>query len=79
MGIIVMVGIVVSKSTLPADFADEGRRQGAALRRAVESGRIQGAPDLDRRARGRGRADRARAGWEKVPRPRRRCEPPAED
>ena len=40
------MGIVVSKSTLPADFADEGRRQGAALRRAVESGRIRVPPIL---------------------------------
>ncbi len=46
MGIIVMVGIVVSMSTLPADFAGEGRRQGAALRRAVESGRIRMLPIL---------------------------------
>src|SRR5262249_39786746 len=45
MGIIVMVGIVVSNSILLVDFANERRRQGAPLRRAVvESARIRMRP-----------------------------------
>ena len=47
MGIIVMVGIVVSNSILLVDFANERRRQGQALRRAaVESARIRMRPIL---------------------------------
>ncbi len=47
MGIIVMVGIVVSNSILLVDFANERRRQGAPLRRAVvESARIRMRPIL---------------------------------
>ena len=47
MGIIVMVGIVVSNSILLVDFANERRRQGRPLRRAViESARIRMRPIL---------------------------------
>ncbi len=47
MGIIVMVGIVVSNSILLVDFANERRRQGQALRRAtVDSARIRMRPIL---------------------------------
>ncbi|MFZ0887830.1 MAG: efflux RND transporter permease subunit, partial [Candidatus Binataceae bacterium] len=47
MGIIVMVGIVVSNSILLVDFANQRRRQGQALRRAVvESARIRMRPIL---------------------------------
>jgi multidrug efflux pump subunit AcrB len=47
MGIIVMVGIVVSNSILLVDFANERRRQGHELRRAVvESARIRMRPIL---------------------------------
>jgi hydrophobic/amphiphilic exporter-1 (mainly G- bacteria), HAE1 family len=47
MGIIVMVGIVVSNSILLVDFANERRRQGEPLRRAVvESARIRMRPIL---------------------------------
>ena len=47
MGIIVMVGIVVSNSILLVDFANERRRQGQELRRAaVESARIRMRPIL---------------------------------
>ncbi len=45
MGIIVMVGIVVSNSILLVDFANQRRREGHALRRAVvESARIRMRP-----------------------------------
>ncbi len=47
MGIIVMVGIVVSNSILLVDFANERRRQGQNLRRAaIESARIRMRPIL---------------------------------
>ena len=47
MGIIVMVGIVVSNSILLVDFANERRRQGYPLRRAViDSARIRMRPIL---------------------------------
>ena len=47
MGIIVMVGIVVSNSILLVDFANERRRRGQELRRAtVESARIRMRPIL---------------------------------
>ncbi len=47
MGIIVMVGIVVSNSILLVDFANERRRQGEVLRRAVvDSARIRMRPIL---------------------------------
>jgi multidrug efflux pump subunit AcrB len=47
MGIIVMVGIVVSNSILLVDFANERRREGHALRQAViESARIRMRPIL---------------------------------
>jgi len=47
MGIIVMVGIVVSNSILLVDFANERRRQGQPLRLAVvESARIRMRPIL---------------------------------
>ena len=47
MGIIVMVGIVVSNSILLVDFANQRRRQGQELRRAaVESARIRLRPIL---------------------------------
>jgi multidrug efflux pump subunit AcrB len=47
MGIIVMVGIVVSNSILLVDFANERRRHGEELRRAViESARIRMRPIL---------------------------------
>ena len=47
MGIIVMVGIVVSNSILLVDFANERRRQGHELRRAaVDSARIRMRPIL---------------------------------
>ncbi|MBF6570635.1 MAG: efflux RND transporter permease subunit [Candidatus Binataceae bacterium] len=47
MGIIVMVGIVVSNSILLVDFANERRKQGHPLRRAViESARIRMRPIL---------------------------------
>ncbi len=47
MGIIVMVGIVVSNSILLVDFANERRRQGQELRRAaLESARIRMRPIL---------------------------------
>ncbi len=47
MGIIVMVGIVVSNSILLVDFANERRRQGEPLRRAVvDSARIRMRPIL---------------------------------
>ena len=47
MGIIVMVGIVVSNSILLVDFANERRRGGQELRRAViESARIRMRPIL---------------------------------
>jgi CzcA family heavy metal efflux pump len=47
MGIIVMVGIVVSNSILLVDFANQRRREGQALRRAVvESARIRLRPIL---------------------------------
>jgi len=47
MGIIVMVGIVVSNSILLVDFANERRRNGQELRRAVvESARIRMRPIL---------------------------------
>jgi len=47
MGIIVMVGIVVSNSILLVDFANERRKQGQPLRRAViESARIRMRPIL---------------------------------
>jgi HAE1 family hydrophobic/amphiphilic exporter-1 len=47
MGIIVMVGIVVSNSILLVDFANERRRSGQELRRAViESARIRLRPIL---------------------------------
>jgi len=47
MGIIVMVGIVVSNSILLVDFANERRRSGQVLRRAViESARIRMRPIL---------------------------------
>jgi multidrug efflux pump subunit AcrB len=47
MGIIVMVGIVVSNSILLVDFANERRRSGQELRRAViESARIRMRPIL---------------------------------
>ena len=47
MGIIVMVGIVVSNSILLVDFANERRRQGQELRRAaIESARIRMRPIL---------------------------------
>jgi hydrophobic/amphiphilic exporter-1 (mainly G- bacteria), HAE1 family len=47
MGIIVMVGIVVSNSILLVDFANERRRHGQELRRAaVESARIRMRPIL---------------------------------
>ncbi len=47
MGIIVMVGIVVSNSILLVDFANERRRQGQELRRAVvESARVRMRPIL---------------------------------
>ena len=47
MGIIVMVGIVVSNSILLVDFANERRRQGQELRQAaVESARIRMRPIL---------------------------------
>jgi len=47
MGIIVMVGIVVSNSILLVDFANERRKQGQLLRRAViESARIRMRPIL---------------------------------
>ena len=45
MGIIAMVGIVVSNSILLVDFANQRRRQGAELRRAiVEASRIRMRP-----------------------------------
>jgi len=47
MGIIVMVGIVVSNSILLVDFANQRRREGQPLRRAVlESARIRMRPIL---------------------------------
>ncbi|MGH7841711.1 MAG: efflux RND transporter permease subunit [Candidatus Binataceae bacterium] len=47
MGIIVMVGIVVSNSILLVDFANQRRREGQPLRRAViESARIRMRPVL---------------------------------
>ena len=47
MGIIVMVGIVVSNSILLVDFANERRRQGQELRQAaLESARIRMRPIL---------------------------------
>ncbi len=47
MGIIVMVGIVVSNSILLVDFANERRRQGQELRRAaIESARVRMRPIL---------------------------------
>ena len=47
MGIIVMVGIVVSNSILLVDFANQRRRRGQELRRAtVESARIRMRPIL---------------------------------
>ena len=47
MGIIVMVGIVVSNSILLVDFANERRRSGQELRRAaIESARIRMRPIL---------------------------------
>ncbi|MBF6568561.1 MAG: efflux RND transporter permease subunit [Candidatus Binataceae bacterium] len=47
MGIVVMVGIVVSNSILLVDFANERRRQGQELRRAViDSARIRMRPIL---------------------------------
>jgi multidrug efflux pump subunit AcrB len=47
MGIIVMVGIVVSNSILLVDFANERRRHGEELRRAtIESARIRMRPIL---------------------------------
>jgi len=47
MGIIVMVGIVVSNSILLVDFANQRRRDGQELRRAVvESARIRMRPIL---------------------------------
>jgi multidrug efflux pump subunit AcrB len=47
MGIIVMVGIVVSNSILLVDFANQRRREGQLLRRAVvESARIRMRPIL---------------------------------
>jgi len=47
MGIIVMVGIVVSNSILLVDFANERRKQSPSLRRAViESARIRMRPIL---------------------------------
>src|SRR5262249_59014835 len=47
MGIIVMVGIVVSNSILLVDFANQRRREGQGLRRAVvESARIRMRPIL---------------------------------
>jgi multidrug efflux pump subunit AcrB len=47
MGIIVMVGIVVSNSILLVDFANQRRREGHPLRRAVvESARIRMRPIL---------------------------------
>jgi len=47
MGIIVMVGIVVSNSILLVDFANQRRREGQQLRRAViESSRIRMRPIL---------------------------------
>jgi len=47
MGIIVMVGIVVSNSILLVDFANERRRHGQELRRAaIESARIRMRPIL---------------------------------
>ncbi|HEY6418311.1 MAG TPA: efflux RND transporter permease subunit [Candidatus Binataceae bacterium] len=47
MGIIVMVGIVVSNSILLVDFANQRRREGQELRRAVvESARIRMRPIL---------------------------------
>jgi HAE1 family hydrophobic/amphiphilic exporter-1 len=47
MGIIVMVGIVVSNSILLVDFANQRRREGQVLRRAVvESARIRMRPIL---------------------------------
>jgi hydrophobic/amphiphilic exporter-1 (mainly G- bacteria), HAE1 family len=47
MGIIVMVGIVVSNSILLVDFANERRRQGHELRRAaIDSARIRMRPIL---------------------------------
>ena len=47
MGIIVMVGIVVSNSILLVDFANQRRREGQSLRQAVvESARIRMRPIL---------------------------------
>jgi len=47
MGIIVMVGIVVSNSILLVDFANQRRREGLELRRAVvESARVRMRPIL---------------------------------
>jgi multidrug efflux pump subunit AcrB len=47
MGIIVMVGIVVSNSILLVDFSNQRLREGAALRRAVvEAARIRMRPIL---------------------------------
>jgi HAE1 family hydrophobic/amphiphilic exporter-1 len=47
MGIIVMVGIVVSNSILLVDFANQRRRQGQQLRRAtIESAHIRMRPIL---------------------------------
>jgi multidrug efflux pump subunit AcrB len=47
MGTIVMVGIVVSNSILLVDFANQRRREGATLRRAiVEASRIRMRPIL---------------------------------
>ena len=47
MGTIVMVGIVVSNSILLVDFANQRRREGAPLRRAiVEASRIRMRPIL---------------------------------
>ena len=47
MGIIVMVGIVVSNSILLVDFANQRRREGQELRRAVvEAARIRMRPIL---------------------------------
>jgi multidrug efflux pump subunit AcrB len=47
MGIIAMVGIVVSNSILLVDFANQRRREGQELRRAViESARIRMRPIL---------------------------------
>jgi len=44
LGILVMVGIVVSNSIPLVDFANQRRRRSASLRRAVESARIRMRP-----------------------------------